>query len=63
MQEPGRVYSPHEIYSKVWGDDPYGTENTVAVHIRRLREKLESDPNDPKYIKTVWGTGYILETD
>ena len=61
MQEPGRVYSPHEIYSKVWGDDPYGSENTVAVHIRRLREKIEIDPAKPRYLKVIWGRGYKIE--
>ena len=61
MQENGRVYSPHEIYSKVWGDDPYGSENTVAVHIRRLREKIEIDPAKPRYLKVIWGRGYKIE--
>ena len=61
MQEPGRVFSPNEIYTKVWGGDPYGTENTVAVHIRRLREKIEIDPAKPRYLKVIWGRGYKLE--
>ncbi len=61
MQEPGRVFSPNEIYTKVWGGDPYGTENTVAVHIRRLREKIEIDAAKPRYLKVVWGRGYKLE--
>ena len=61
IQEPGRVFSPHEIYTKVWGDDPYGTENTVAVHIRRLREKIEIDPAKPRYLKVIWGRGYKIE--
>ena len=46
----------------MWGDSFY-SDSTLNVHIRRLREKIESDPNEPEYIKTVWGTGYILETD
>ena len=61
LGEPGRVFSPPEIYTKVWGDDPYGTENTVAVHIRRLREKIEIDPAKPRYLKVVWGRGYKIE--
>ena len=61
IKEPGRVFSPHEIYTKVWGDDPYGTENTVAVHIRRLREKIEIDPAKPRYLKVIWGRGYKIE--
>ena len=61
MQEPGKVFAPGEIYTKVWGGDPYGTENTVAVHIRRLREKIEIDPAKPRYLKVVWGRGYKIE--
>lgn len=61
IREPGRVFSPNEIYVKVWGDDPYGTENTVAVHIRRLREKIEIDPAKPRYLKVIWGRGYKME--
>lgn len=63
MKEPGRVFSPNEIYTEVWGGDPYGTENTVAVHIRRLREKIEIDPAKPRYIKVVWGRGYKMEKE
>ena len=61
MENPGVVYSPREIYRAVWGDDPYGAENTVAVHIRHLREKVEIDPADPRYLKVVWGHGYKIE--
>lgn len=61
MQHPGESFSPREIYQKVWNDDPYGTENTVAVHIRHLREKLEYDPANPRYLKAVWGRGYKME--
>ena len=61
MQAPGTVYSPKDIYSKVWGGDPYGAENTVAVHIRRLREKIEIDPARPRYLKVIWGRGYKIE--
>ncbi len=61
MQNPGKVYSPAQIYAAVWHDSPYGTENTVAVHIRHLREKLEYNPAEPRYLKSVWGRGYKLE--
>lgn len=61
IQHPGESFSPREIYQKVWNDDPYGTENTVAVHIRHLREKLEYDPANPRYLKAVWGRGYKME--
>lgn len=61
MQSPGTVFSPRDIYRRVWGEDPFGTENTVAVHIRHLREKLEYDPSEPRYIKVLWGQGYKLE--
>ena len=62
MQNPGRVYSPKDIYANVWGGDPYGAENTVAVHIRRLREKIEIDPARPRYLKVIWGRGYKIDT-
>ena len=58
MQNKGVVYSPEDIYINVWKDSPYGSENTVAVHIRHLREKIESDPANPRYITVVWGRGY-----
>ncbi len=61
MAAPGEVFSPAAIYKAVWGEDPYGSESTVAVHIRHLREKLEIDPSDPRCIKVVWGQGYKLE--
>lgn len=61
MQHPGEAFSPKEIYQSVWKDDPLGTENTVAVHIRHLREKLEYDPANPRYLKAVWGRGYKME--
>lgn len=61
MENPGKVYSPSEIYSYVWKEDIAGSEGTVAVHIRHLREKLEIDPAQPRYIKVVWGQGYRLE--
>ena len=58
MEHPGEVYSPNQIYAKVWKDEPYGTENTVAVHIRHLREKVEINPAEPRYLKVIWGRGY-----
>ena len=61
MTHPGQVFSPKEIYRKIWNDLPYGSENTVAVHIRHLREKLEINPAEPRYIKVVWGQGYKCE--
>lgn len=61
MQNPGKVFSPKEIYQKVWNDLPYGSEGTVAVHIRHLREKLEINPAEPRYLKVVWGQGYRME--
>jgi len=61
MQNPGQVFSPREIYQKIWNDLPYGSENTVAVHIRHLREKLEINPAEPRYLKVVWGQGYKCE--
>ena len=61
MQSPDKVFSPREIYAKVWKDDPYGAESTVAVHIRHLREKIEINPAEPRYLKVVWGQGYKIE--
>ena len=61
MQNPGKVYSTKQIYSEVWKDEPYGAENTVAVHIRHIREKIEIDPAEPRYFKVVWGQGYKME--
>ena len=60
MQNPGRVFHPRDLYRKVWNEEPYGAESTVAVHIRHLREKLEIDPAAPRYIKAVWGQGYKI---
>ena len=61
MENPGQVFHPRDIYKRVWKDEPYGAENTVAVHIRHLREKLEINPAEPRYIKAVWGQGYKME--
>lgn len=61
MANPGKVFSPKEIYKAIWKEDPYGADNTVAVHIRHLREKIEIDPAEPRYVKVVFGRGYIME--
>lgn len=60
MQNPGKVFSSREIYQKIWNDAPIGAEGTIAVHIRHIREKLEIDPGNPRYLKVVWGKGYKL---
>lgn len=61
MENSGAVLSPKEIYEKVWNDISVGNENTVAVHIRHLREKIEYNPAEPRYLKVVWGRGYKFE--
>ena len=63
MQSPGRVYSTAQIYELVWNELALGAENAVAVHIRHLREKLEINPSEPRYIKVVWGLGYKMERE
>ena len=63
MQHPGKVFTPAELYSAVWNEAPVAIDNTVAVHIRHLREKLEINPSEPRYLKVVWGKGYKLEGD
>ena len=57
----GKVYSIEQIYESVWDEPAYNPENTVAVHIRRIREKIEIDPKNPRYLKVVWGIGYKVE--
>lgn len=61
MENPGRIFSMEEIYEKVWKEPSYTVENTVAVHIRRIREKIEINPKEPKYLKVVWGIGYKID--
>jgi DNA-binding response OmpR family regulator len=61
MSNAGKVFSPNEIYERVWNDAPYASENTIAVHIRHIREKIEIDPSNPRYLKVVWGRGYKIE--
>ncbi|MFT9495037.1 response regulator transcription factor [Anaerosolibacter sp.] len=60
-QNPERVFSKDEIFEKIWGWDSIGDIATVAVHIRKIREKIERDPSNPKYIETLWGSGYRLK--
>lgn len=62
MNNPNKVLSPREIYRQVWQEDPIGAEGLVAVHIRHLREKIEINPADPRYIQMVWGRGYVLRS-
>ena len=60
-KSPGKVYSSEDIFTNVWNEESFEVNNTVMVHIRRLREKIEDEPKTPKVIKTVWGVGYKLE--
>lgn len=60
VTNPSRVFTKAQLYRFIWNDDYYGDENVINVHIRRLREKIEDDPSDPCYIKTIWGIGYKL---
>ena len=61
MRNLGRVFPAEEIYRRVWGEEAYASENTVMVHIRRIREKIELNPREPDYLKVVWGIGYKME--
>lgn len=61
MKNIGKVFSSSEIYQKIWNEPFMNGENTVAVHIRHLREKVEINPSEPRYIKVVWGRGYKME--
>ena len=60
IRNPGRVFSPDEIYERVWNEKAITTD-TIMVHVRRIREKIEINPKDPKYLKVVWGVGYKIE--
>ena len=60
MRSPGKVFSPKEIYRAVWDEIPLNADNAVAVHIRHIREKIEIDPGDPRYLQVVWGKGYKM---
>ena len=61
MRNLGRVFPAEEIYRRIWNEEAYATENTVMVHIRRIREKIELNPREPEYLKVVWGIGYKME--
>ena len=62
MRHPGQVFSVEQIYENVWNEDAsYSVENTVMVHIRHIREKIEVEPKNPRYVKVVWGIGYKME--
>lgn len=61
IRNQGKVFSINQIYESIWNEDAYGAENTVAVHIRHIREKIEINPKEPRYLKVVWGIGYKLE--
>jgi DNA-binding response OmpR family regulator len=61
MRNPGRVFPAEEIYQRVWQEPAFSPENTVMVHIRRIREKIEINPKEPEYLKVVWGIGYKIE--
>lgn len=61
LQNKGRVYSIEQIYKNVWEEEAYGAENIIAVHIRHIREKIEINPKEPKYLKVIWGIGYKIE--
>ena len=61
MRSPGKVFSSAEIYRAVWKENLLGSDNAVAVHIRHLREKIEINPSEPRYIKVIWGQGYKME--
>lgn len=61
MKNQGRVFSINQIYENIWNEDAFGVDNTVAVHIRHIREKIEINPKEPRYLKVVWGVGYKIE--
>ena len=63
MENPGRVFSSAQIYESIWSEDAYGSSSVVAVHIRHLREKIEINPSEPRYLKVVWGLGYKIEKE
>lgn len=61
LKNKGKVYSIEQIYENVWKEESYGAENIIAVHIRHIREKIEINPKEPKYLKVIWGVGYKIE--
>ena len=63
MKNQGKVFSINQIYESIWNEDAIGADNTVAVHIRHIREKIEINPKEPRYLKVVWGVGYKIDKD
>ena len=63
MKNKGKVYSISQIYEEIWNEEAIGVDNTVAVHIRHIREKIEINPKEPRYLKVVWGVGYKIEAE
>lgn len=63
MENAGRVFSSNQIYEQIWNEEAYGSNSVVAVHIRHLREKIEINPSEPRYLKVVWGLGYKIEKE
>ena len=63
VKNQGKVYSINEIYENIWNEEAIGVDNTVAVHIRHIREKIEINPREPRYLKVVWGVGYKIDND
>ncbi len=61
LENKGKVYSIPEIYENVWKEEGFGAENIIAVHIRHIREKIEINPKEPRYLKVIWGVGYKIE--
>ena len=61
VKNQGRVFSIQQIYEHIWNETAFGVDNTVAVHIRHIREKIEINPKEPRYLKVVWGVGYKVE--
>ena len=61
VKNQGKVFSINQIYENIWNEDAIGADNTVAVHIRHIREKIEINPKEPRYLKVVWGVGYKIE--
>lgn len=61
ISNPGKVYAPKEIYRLIWRENPLSADNTIAVHVRHIREKIEIDPAEPRYLKAIWGHGYMME--
>lgn len=63
VKNQGKVFSINQIYERIWNEEAIGADNTVAVHIRHIREKIEINPKEPRYLKVVWGVGYKIEKD